>query len=182
LPPIKKCREFDSLDSRRDTEPSKKPIETRFHCAPSHIQLLGYLGVIATLQQQFGNLLVALAEAHPVKIHAVSFPDWCCFPLQHLPWRTQDHPTTNALAESTDNSLRVFYRTIQHSACQLALSERGKFSISTVFWARSGRYNGSYIQKTRCHGRLWGGIDDPFSNLPDPSPGTPFYNSTKVLS
>jgi hypothetical protein len=29
------------------------------HSAPCHIQLIGYLGVVATLQEQFDNLLFA---------------------------------------------------------------------------------------------------------------------------
>jgi len=51
LPPVQQGREFHSLDTARDSETKKKPIEMSFHGSPRHFQLTGNLGVVTTLQE-----------------------------------------------------------------------------------------------------------------------------------
>jgi hypothetical protein len=62
LPPIQECREFDPLNPTGNAKPQKKPVEMRLHCSPSHIQLLGDISVVASLQQQLNDLLLATTQ------------------------------------------------------------------------------------------------------------------------
>jgi hypothetical protein len=59
LPPVQQGCEFHSLDAVGDSEPEEQPIEMCLDGSPRHLELAGYLGVVAALQKQFNNLLFA---------------------------------------------------------------------------------------------------------------------------
>jgi len=69
LPPIQECREFDPLDPTSNAEPQKEPVEMRFHCSPSHIQLLGDISVVASLQKQLNDLLFTSTQTDRLIAH-----------------------------------------------------------------------------------------------------------------
>jgi len=46
----------------------------RFYGAPSHLELAGNLGVVATLQKQFYDLLLARTETNCHIVHSNSIP------------------------------------------------------------------------------------------------------------
>jgi hypothetical protein len=41
----------------------------RLHCAPGHLELTGNLGIVATLKQQFGDLLFARTQPNRAFVH-----------------------------------------------------------------------------------------------------------------
>jgi len=61
LPPIKNCREFDSLDTTSYRKAKEKTIKVRLDRASGHLELPGDFRVVATLEQQFRNLLLTRA-------------------------------------------------------------------------------------------------------------------------
>jgi hypothetical protein len=70
LPPIKKSCEFDSFNTVAYPKTKKKAVEVCLDGAPGHFQLFGNLGVVAALQQQFGNLLLPRSQAKILFPHA----------------------------------------------------------------------------------------------------------------
>ena len=74
MSPVKECGEFDSLDTRGNAETDEQPVEACLDRTPSHIELFGNLGIVAALQKQLRDLLIASSQPDPVKIHAVPFP------------------------------------------------------------------------------------------------------------
>ena len=73
MSPVKEGGEFDSLDTRGNAETDEQPVETCLDRTPSHIELFGNLGIVAALQKQLRDLLIASSQPDPVKIHAVPF-------------------------------------------------------------------------------------------------------------
>jgi len=59
LPPIKNGCEFDSLDTACDCKAQEKTIEVRLYRASGHFELPRNLRIVAALQQQFRDLLLA---------------------------------------------------------------------------------------------------------------------------
>jgi hypothetical protein len=59
LPPIKDCCELDSLDTTSDCKAKEKAIKVRLDRASGHLELPGNFRIVATLEQQFRNLLLA---------------------------------------------------------------------------------------------------------------------------
>jgi len=47
----------------------------RLHRAPGHLELSGNLRIVATLKQQFGNLLFARTQPNRALVH-FGFPPW----------------------------------------------------------------------------------------------------------
>jgi len=69
LPPVQQGREFDSLDTAGDSEPQEQPVKVGLHSSTRHFELAGNLGVVASLQKQFDNLLLARTEPDGLLIH-----------------------------------------------------------------------------------------------------------------
>lgn len=47
----------------------------RLYGSASHVELLGYFGVVAALQQKFGNLLLTWTQPDRLLVHPKSSPD-----------------------------------------------------------------------------------------------------------
>jgi len=71
LPPVQQGRELDSLDTAGNSETEKQPVEMSFHGTPCHVELGGYLGVVASLQQQVHDLLFARTEPNSLLLHPI---------------------------------------------------------------------------------------------------------------
>lgn len=71
MPPVQQGRELDSLDTAGNSETEKQPVEMSFHGTPRHVELRGYLGVVASLQQQVDDLLFARTEPHSLLLHPI---------------------------------------------------------------------------------------------------------------
>jgi hypothetical protein len=69
LPPIENGCKFDPLDTASNCKSQKKTIKVRFHGAPGHLELSRNLGIVATLQQQFGDLLFARTQPNGALVH-----------------------------------------------------------------------------------------------------------------
>jgi len=69
LPPIENGCEFDPLDTAGNCKSQEKTIKVRFHRAPGHLELSGNLRIVATLQQQFGDLLFARTQPNGAIVH-----------------------------------------------------------------------------------------------------------------
>jgi hypothetical protein len=69
LPPIQECREFYSLDAAVDPETQEEPVEMGLDGSPSHLELSGYLVVVATLQKQLNDLLFSMAQTDGLFAH-----------------------------------------------------------------------------------------------------------------
>jgi hypothetical protein len=80
LPPIENGCKFDPLDTASNCKSQKKTIKVRFHGAPGHLELSRNLGIVATLQQQFGDLLFARTQPNRALVHFG-------FPLTFLQFR-----------------------------------------------------------------------------------------------
>jgi hypothetical protein len=70
LPPVQQGREFNSLDTTGNSEPQEQTVKVGFHSSTSHLELAGNLGVIASLQQQFYDLLFARTEPDSLLLHS----------------------------------------------------------------------------------------------------------------
>jgi hypothetical protein len=69
LPPIKNGCELDSLDTASNCKSHEQTIKVRLHGAPGHFQLSGNFRIVATLQQQFGNLLFPRTQPNRAFVH-----------------------------------------------------------------------------------------------------------------
>jgi hypothetical protein len=69
LPPIKNGCEFDSLDTASNCKSQEQTIKVRFHRAPGHLELSRNLRIVATLEQQFGDLLFAWTQPNRAFVH-----------------------------------------------------------------------------------------------------------------
>jgi hypothetical protein len=78
LPPVQQGREFDSLDTAGNSEPQEQPVKVGLYCSTSHFELAGNLGVIASLQQQFDDLLFARTEPNDLLLHPSLPLFWIC--------------------------------------------------------------------------------------------------------
>jgi hypothetical protein len=71
LPPVQECREFYSLDAAGDSESQEQTVEMGLHRSTSHIELSSDFVVVATLQEQFDDLLFALPQTDRSFAHSI---------------------------------------------------------------------------------------------------------------
>jgi hypothetical protein len=71
LSPVQQGGEFDSLDTAGNSKTEKQPVEMSFHGSPRHVELAGYFGVVASLQQQLDDLLFAWTEPNGLLFHPI---------------------------------------------------------------------------------------------------------------
>jgi hypothetical protein len=83
LPPVQQGREFNSLDTAGNSEPQEQAVKVGFHSSTSHLELAGNLGVIASLQQQFYDLLFARTEPDSLLLHP-SLPVFWILPVARI--------------------------------------------------------------------------------------------------
>jgi hypothetical protein len=69
LPPIKNGCELYSLDTASNCKSQEQTIKVRLHRAPGHLELSGNLRIVATLKQQFRNLLFARTQPNRALVH-----------------------------------------------------------------------------------------------------------------
>jgi len=69
LPPVQQGREFHSLDTAGNSKAQKQSVEVGFHGPPRHFELAGDFGVVAPLQEQFDDLLLARTQSNGLLLH-----------------------------------------------------------------------------------------------------------------
>jgi hypothetical protein len=69
LPPVQQGRELYSLNTSGNPEPQEQPVKVGLHSSTCHLELAGNLGVVASLQEQFNDLLLARTEPDDLLVH-----------------------------------------------------------------------------------------------------------------